>query len=163
MAHAIRALVAPPHVLALAKARVPVLRIVTLTQGLGLIPLSDDSLDAVHAVYGGDVEVPGFEQLVGGIVSCACELSKESPVVYLETEYFGGAGGQAAALFRGGALVFAHPSIDDSDGTMNPQAEYAIDVALRELGVVKGDAFDEFAAIGLDRHRLTEDWEEVAE
>jgi hypothetical protein len=162
MGHAIRALVAPPPVLVLAKARVPVLRIATLPQGLGLIPLSDDSLDAVHAVYGGSVTVPGFVQLVGGIVTCASELSLHSPVVYLETEYSGGTGGQAAAVFRTGAVALAHSSMKTLGAPRTAHGHVAINVALRELGVVKGDSLDEFAAVGLHRHRRTSDWEAVA-
>src|SRR3989440_7835863 len=35
---------------------------------------------------------------------------------------------------------------------------WAFNQALRQLGVPRGAAFDEFEAVGLGRHRHTEDW-----
>ena len=37
-------------------------------------------------------------------------------------------------------------------------AQWPFSRALRELGVARGDAFDEFDAVGLGKYRNTEDW-----
>lgn len=77
-----------------------------------------------------------------------CEgLSKHGLVAYIEAEFFGGAGAQAHALFLEGKAI----------GQV-VVAEHAINEALRSLGVEKGVARDEFEAVGLGRHRDTDQW-----
>lgn len=39
-----------------------------------------------------------------------------------------------------------------------PSSEWAFNQALRQFGAERGDAFDEFDALGLGRRRRTEDW-----
>jgi hypothetical protein len=39
-----------------------------------------------------------------------------------------------------------------------PVASWAFNQALRQLGVTRGTAFDEFDVVDLGRHRYTEDW-----
>lgn len=39
-----------------------------------------------------------------------------------------------------------------------PVAEMAINAGLRALGVRAEPPFDEYATVGLDRHRYTDDW-----
>jgi hypothetical protein len=38
------------------------------------------------------------------------------------------------------------------------RVQWPLNRALRELGVARGEAFDEFDAVGLGKHRHTEDW-----
>jgi hypothetical protein len=68
-------------------------------------------------------------------------------VAYVEAEYFGGTGGQSAAVWEDGRLVF---------GPINDES--AINQALRVLGVAQKDAFDEFEALELGKYRDTDDW-----
>jgi len=73
--------------------------------------------------------------------------------MYFETSYFGGRGGQGAAVFQDGEIVFGPQWADTGP----------INRALGLLGVeVAPPAQDEFEAIGLHRHRDTEGWIEQA-
>jgi hypothetical protein len=75
--------------------------------------------------------------------------SRNGPLIYFETEYSGGSGGQGAALFQDGEIIFG------------PQwAEIGpINRALKLLGIsVWPPAHDEFETVGLHRHRGAEGW-----
>jgi len=77
-----------------------------------------------------------------------CEaISSKGYLAYVEAEFFGGDGTQASAVFVDGKS--AGPILIDA---------YAINSALAEIGVRRLDKTDEFAALGLDKHRNTEDW-----
>ncbi len=41
-------------------------------------------------------------------------------------------------------------------------ARSPVNQVLRRLGVLRGEAIDEFDAVGLNRHRSTEDWVKIA-
>jgi hypothetical protein len=73
-------------------------------------------------------------------------------VAYVETEYFGGDGVQAAAVWEGGAIAFGPRQADAGP----------INEALRLLGVERTTAQDEFDTVGLGRHRRNEGWIEEA-
>jgi hypothetical protein len=71
----------------------------------------------------------------------------------IQTDYFGGAGSQVAAVYRGRATVM-------------PATYGAINAALRHLGVVARPGQDEFDTVGLGRHRSfpsldDRDWDEA--
>jgi hypothetical protein len=75
------------------------------------------------------------------------EASKDEALVYVETEYFGGDGGQGAIVAHRGDIFFG-PA--EGDGSIN--------AALRLLEAKKDGAHDEFDAVGLGRFRSNEDW-----
>lgn len=72
-------------------------------------------------------------------------------VAYVEADFFGGRGRQAAAVWQAGELML-EPVVDEA----------AIDRALARIGVTRAGGIDEFAALGLDRCRRTERWLELA-
>ena len=74
-------------------------------------------------------------------------VSFSAPAAYVEAEYFGGSGGQSAVVWSRGA--------ESLPPTHSPEA---INTALRLLGVSRGTFHDEFGAVGLPRHRHTEEW-----
>jgi len=41
-------------------------------------------------------------------------------------------------------------------------AQWPFNQVLRRLGVLRGEAIDEFDAVGLNRHRSTDDWVKIA-
>jgi hypothetical protein len=88
-------------------------------------------------------------------VAFVSAASRNGPIAYIETEYFGGEGRQSAALWRDGALVM--DLVTESSEQTGDLAEAPINRALRQLGVVVGDHFDEFSAQGLDRYRFNSD------
>ena len=123
--------------------------LVDLGQGFALLPLPD-----------GDVETPiplrhadtgdGFQYLTPHLMQVLSEMSRGGRFAYVETEYFGELGGQGAVVFTDAQLAYG-PTWDEQIGPIN--------TALRMLGVgVTPPAIDEFAALGLGRHRMTKDW-----
>ncbi|KPH98191.1 hypothetical protein ACFZDP_32140 [Streptomyces mirabilis] len=74
----------------------------------------------------------------------------------MEAEYFGGVGEQQAAVWADGAVVLGPLRV--LEGQPFGSAGSPISQALRRLGVVADAATDEFATVGLDRHRDSEDW-----
>jgi hypothetical protein len=89
-----------------------------------------------------------FWKLSGPLRQVIASASHHGPVAYVETDYFGGAGGQAAAVWRGGTIWMERRS--DGSGPINE--------ALRLLGVRPTPGEDEFDTLGLGRHRSNEDW-----
>lgn len=126
-------------------------RVVDLGNGLSLLPLTDE-LRAEVSTPGARPQTHGFEQLSTGIEQLTVQLSALSPVAYVEAEYFGGAGAQAAAVFDSGRLILG--PLSDKDTT----SKSAISRALHALGVRAAAELDEFDTIGLGRHRRTSDW-----
>lgn len=123
-----------------------------LAQGFELIPATHAVLDAIDASTAEkrSPAIDGFVHLTGGLAMLLAELSQLGPVAYLETEYFGGIGSQAAAAFAAGEPAFLQGETE----TQSP-----INEALKVLGVIRGHFADEFDALGLGRYRQMDDWE----
>ena len=68
-------------------------------------------------------------------------------IAYIEAEIFGGIGAQAHVIFDRGAAL--GPAV---------VSQFAINEALRALGVKASGVFDEFEAVGLGQHRHTDEW-----
>ena len=68
----------------------------------------------------------------------------------VETDYFGGKGSQAAAVYRGAVEIMAPEStaIGEASDSKGP-----INTALRLLGVTASGGCDEFDTVGLGHHR----------
>lgn len=74
-------------------------------------------------------------------------ILNEPQLVYIEAEFFGGAGDQAAVVWNNEKIILG-PLIEAN----------AINNALRAIGVKLGNFKDEFEALGLGKHRHEEDW-----
>jgi len=120
--------------------------LIALPQGKALLPITDEVRQKHHIPrsplarddYLEEVYLPDVVQAFG---------ARARKVAYVEAEFFGGDGTQAAAVWEGGRLVFG-PVV----------AQDAINQALRLLGVMKQEHFDEFDAVNLGRHRDTDEW-----
>lgn len=154
MAYRLEAVIGPAAVLSAATGEQPAMAVVPLRQGLGLVPMTDEAFAAVHD--GTPPGLPGFCKLPGGFERVLCAWSAQGPVAYVEAEFFGGAGTQAAAVWDGGRLALGPVVIGEAEPI--PASGTPISQALARLGVLRGDHFDEFEAAGLARHRDTEDW-----
>src|SRR5688572_9326524 len=77
--------------------------LVLLPQDLALIPMTDELCDA--ATDGTDGGLTAFWKLPGGFDRVLSSWSMRSPVAYVEAEYFGSVGQQAAAVWADGSLV----------------------------------------------------------
>ncbi|GGN43002.1 hypothetical protein GCM10010842_29970 [Deinococcus daejeonensis] len=121
---------------------------VTLNQGIRLIPLPDDVLDALPAAPTSDLETKTLTHLTAPLAALITHLSQAERVAYVEADYFGGTGTQVAAVWDGGRLIWG-----PEQGKIGP-----INHALRLLGVRRVPGQDEFEAAGLNRHRHLDDW-----
>ena len=77
----------------------------------------------------------------------AAALSTRSPVAYVTAQFFGGAGAQAATLYR-----------HSREDTTFEAGYHAINAALLALGITAEPPSDAFDTLGLGRYRRTEDW-----
>src|SRR5258708_1299917 len=87
----------------------------------------------------------------GGCPACIAA----GQVASLEAEIFGGDGTEAAMAWRDGPCAQVQ---DRSD-----IAQWPFNRILRELGVTRSDAFDEFDAVRLRRQRFTTGWARMAD
>ena len=136
--------------------------VVDLPQGFALLPLTK----CVRVDL--DVDEPmadNVSYLTPALAELAKRWSAETTIAYIESETHGGTGTQVAAIWRGAEVVwgprYTANNAADADETfilVTDPSEYAVNAALRELGVERRDAFDEYAALGLDAKRSTDDW-----
>lgn len=152
MGHFVTGLIAKPRALSAFAERRSLHGPVPLALGLALLPLRDDDLDSFLRPPMTDHSA-GFTYLSHQLRQELAAASADGPLMYFETEYFGGTGAQGAAVFEDGQLVFGPAS-----------AEFGpINAALAAMGVqVAAPARDQFETVGLHRHRHTEDWLEDA-
>ncbi|MFI6872889.1 hypothetical protein ACIBL6_05565 [Streptomyces sp. NPDC050400] len=155
MGYALQAVIAADELLRVASREVPGARVVSLGQGLSLMPMTDEVFDAVTNGSSDGAEL-GFWKLPGGFATVLARWSSTGPFAYVEAEYFGGAGEQRAAVWADGSLALG--PLDASEKKRFSRAVSPISQALRRLGARKRLGEDEFEAVGLDRHRNTEDW-----
>ena len=128
--------------------------VVSLEQGLALVPITDAFFDEVTGASVADGL--GFWRLPAGFERILAGWSARGPVAYVEAEFFGGVGRQRAAVWSGGALVLGPVSIEEDE--QFAAVGSPISQALRRLGAAADSGRDEFAAVGLGRHRRRDDW-----
>ncbi|QDN94804.1 hypothetical protein FNV58_00330 (plasmid) [Streptomyces sp. RLB1-9] len=153
MGYDLQAVIAKDEVLRGASRDLPAARVASLGQGLSLIPMTDQLFDAATDGTEGPL---GFWRLPGGFDKRLADWSAAGAVAYVEAEYFGGVGEQRAAVWADGSVVLGPLHVPE--GQPFGSAGSPISQALRRLGVVADAATDEFATVGLDRHRHSEDW-----
>lgn len=141
MAYELTALIGRPDVLARTFDRRPV----TLHDGFALLPLDRDWFDAF------DASPSVLDDVLPVVGSFALDASRYGPVAYLRLETFGATVDQTVVVWTEGAVAMAE-QVEDADDPLPSN------VALRMIGVVATDGLDEFATLGLGRHRETEDW-----
>ncbi|WP_262282618.1 hypothetical protein [Micromonospora sp. MA102] len=89
------------------------------------------------------------------LVELLARWSRRGPVAYLEAEFAGGLGHQAAAVWLGGEPAWG-PCFDDR--LDRPRADWPINAALARLGAEPGPWIDPFAELGLHLERDTAGW-----
>ncbi len=157
MSHNIFGFIGKAVDLHLAGTRLAGSKVVSLFLGYGFLPVTDEVIDF-------DERAPFryLTRLTYRLGEWAEIVSADCPLAYVETDYFGGRGLQTAVAWVGGRLVFGPTQTEDfsQNGKVHPTPllERAINQALRLIGVGRGIAIDEFAALGLGKHRSNEDW-----
>lgn len=154
MGHSLEAVIATEPVLRELAGPIKEAHIVPLGQHLSLLPMTDEFFDAITSA--GAPRLDGFWKAPAGFGSALAACSATGPVAYVETEFFGGLGTQSAQVWDGGKVVLGPLRL--AEGDPFPVDGSPISRALRHLGVTRSGYDDEFAAVGLDRHRETEAW-----
>ncbi|MFG2658671.1 hypothetical protein [Streptomyces sp. NPDC048425] len=154
MGYDLQAVIADAEALRAVARDLPRAQLASIGQGLSLMPMTDALFDSV--TDGGGTGDLGFWRLPGGFEKSLAAWSAAGPVAYVEAEYFGGVGEQRAAVWDGGTIALG--PLHEEPGRRLPLDGSPVSQALRWLGVVATAGQDEFSAVGLDRHRHSEDW-----
>jgi hypothetical protein len=140
------------------KARAFELKPIPLAFGITMFALDPRYCDRWEDKLGVHEYLPGRPLLNTAVVHHIANAIAEDPLfAVIETDYFGGMGDQAAAVYRGQREVMA------------PWVDYRgpINQALRELGAVAHGPLDLFDTLGLREYRdfdeLFEEYEDEGE
>ena len=132
-----------------------------LRQDFALLPVTPQLVqELTGAAPDSAIGEPGPAQpfalaLSPALIEALTRWSRRGPVAYVEAEFAGGAGRQAAAVWLAGTLAWG-PRFDSTfDG---PRPQWPINAALVELGAEPGSWIDPFAELGLHVERSTEGW-----
>ena len=149
MVHNIQVFIGPREVFEPVFREPPYIGSVELGENMVATPLTRDVIDAL----GPEPDAPSR------IRSAGARLSGQGPVVYLITDYFGGAGGKEAAGWRDGHVVDAAREGDTDlfDTSARVSDEGFDEVAVRTFGWDPEQAVDVFGWLGLGEWRHTDD------
>lgn len=151
MGHSVQLIIGQGPAIAGFQREWPVSRAVELRGGWLAIPVDEALYDAIEARHPGAVRPSGLDVSPLGLSEAiAAATAGGGGLAYVETEYFGGTGAQAAMAFVDGREVVA-PQSARGAGPINQ--------ALRRIGVARTPADDEFDAIGLGERRSMADYE----
>ncbi|RIV32611.1 hypothetical protein [Micromonospora radicis] len=132
-----------------------------LRQDFALLPITPQLVQELtgappdYAADEPEPERPFTLTLSPALTEALARWSRRGPVAYVEAEFAGGAGHQAAAAWLDGALAWG-PRFDAAfDG---PRPQWPINAALTELGAEPGQWIDLFAELGLHVERSTAGW-----
>jgi hypothetical protein len=158
MRYELSAIVSTPAVLGTIGAQYRNARLVALaTANLILVPVTDDlvlELDGTGARV--SIET-GFWQLSVGVHRLLVTGSVRGRIAYLEADYSGREGRQAAAVWQSGETIYG-PKMLGRNEPFPARGNSPICGALRALGVTAAGRRDEFVVTGLGRFRRTVDW-----
>ncbi|MCW2936267.1 MAG: hypothetical protein JWM19_7229 [Actinomycetia bacterium] len=141
------------------------LRTVPLPGGLVMVPVTGQLAAGLDPAAVGDERIsPRWPLLRQPVAALARQLSAGRRALYIAGETFGGTGIQEAIGWQDGWLLYGPSGTCDLEPELQPgyhlipRRDGAINAGLRVLGVRAGLGQDEYQAIGLSRHRFTEDW-----
>jgi hypothetical protein len=149
MGHNIRGFVARPDVAQAICARFPAAKSVSLDAGFALVPATEavmSEIDAADPRAGRVAESIDFLFDHPVMLAVLADLSRRGPIAFVETDYFGGRGAQAATACVDGKVV---ASSEGEGGSINR--------ALRAIGVLRPSDEDEFDTVCLGKYRSTDD------
>ena len=132
--------------------RWPGSRAVELRGGWQAIPVDDGLYAAIEAAAPGATRPPELDMAPFGLdQALAAATETGGGLAYIETEYFGGTGGQSAMAFVDDQEVMAPQRSRGGGGPINQ--------ALRAIGVKRDGDTDEFDVVGLGERRSMTDYE----
>ncbi len=153
MTYQLQALLASISTLEAAKQNDSDLTVVPLRQGIGIIPIPYSLIKQKRSQ---EIPLePGqlFRFMDDWIVQILKTTSFVDLIAYIEVDYFGGTGHQAAVLWKAGKITLG-PLWDEK----SPLRRKPINRVLKRMGVKLEDHIDQFDEVGLGAHRWTDDW-----
>ena len=130
------------------------------TKGVGfsVLLLDESAFDSLTAEDNSPDPYTQFRFLSAPIYNMLFKVGSKAEIAYIETNYFGGVGSQAALLIRHGEIVGPFATEDTwekntNEYTQNPLGQRAINHVLNLMGVSKTSKKDEFAIVGLETTR----------
>ena len=161
MGYALEALLAPLSIAQFAADSLRGTGTVNLREGIALVPITPDAAEALSPGDRLIFSLLANSPLPPALTELLRSTSQQGPIAYVEADIFGGTGQQAGVLWEGGELVLG-PLVDPEPERLaarRPLADGPFNQVLRRMGVtVASGEVDEFATVGLGRHRQTEDW-----
>lgn len=150
MGHHVSGIVAEPRMLAGIATGRKLGTSIPLRHGLAPLPIDEENVGGL-AGSGPGPALLAFEHLTPAVLAELAELSAGCRLGYIETDYFGGAGGQGAVVCDGGRVVMQPTR---GEGPRGPVSR-----ALAHLGVRVGPPhIDEFDGVGFGDFRSNDAW-----
>jgi hypothetical protein len=136
---------------------------VPMPGGLTMLPVAAEMLSGVDPDAIGDERIPGSWNLKQPVAALAKALSRDRRVLYLFSETWAGPGIKECIAWRAGQLLYGPSATCDIEADLEPgyhlaPGDDAVNAGLRAIGVHATDGRDEYATVGLDKHRMTEQW-----
>lgn len=137
---------------------------VQLPGGLTMLPVTREVARPLDRAAVGDDGIPVGWALRPPVAALARTMSAGRTALYLISETFGGPGVKEAIAWTDGELLYGPSGTCETDADLQPGyhvargRDDAVNADLRAIGVQVGGELDERAAVGLDRHRMTQDW-----
>ena len=153
MSYVLEAFIARTDDLKVIQNTYPFAALTNLDQGFSLIPMTEELFKKISnaptqsSLPESNSSNPLFEYLNTPLEQTILKLIKKRTIGYCEAEYFEGQGGQIAVLWQNGARVKLYEF-----------GQNAINLLLKDLGVIPTPAKDEFDTLELGRNRKTEQW-----
>ena len=145
MGYYLQAIIAPAE--AFASVQLDGSKAVSLAAGLSILPITTDLRKQLGI---SDYPLDAGDTLAPSLLNICSRVSRNSRAIYVEAAMHGGPPVfQAFQGFENGKEI-GEPTMATDFGPLSE--------GLRFLGVKKGSAPDEFEAVGLGRHRETDDW-----
>jgi hypothetical protein len=138
-------------------------RTAPLSAGLTMLPVVHELVSSLDPGAVGDERIPGNWALRQPVAALARAMSHDRSVLYIFSETAGGPGTKEAIAWHKCKLLYGPSGTCDIEEDFEPGyhlAPYdnAVDAGLRAIGVEASGGRDEYEMVGLDRHRMTEDW-----
>ncbi|HVY89495.1 MAG TPA: hypothetical protein VG942_11540 [Hyphomonadaceae bacterium] len=152
MTHSVQLLIGKDPAIGRFLNRWKVARTVELAGGWLVVPMEEKLYTAIEAASPGTTRPAQLDLSPLGLEEAMIAATHDGgALVYIETDYWGGTGGQSAMAVADG-LVTRQP--ERSRGAGGP-----VNSALRAIGVTRQGDKDEFDTIGLGERRTMEDYE----
>ena len=161
MTHSIKAIISKDSILtSFSKKGMPT-QCIELPQNFSLLKLTDELLDEIDVLVDSETSAlyEEFYYLSSSLDKILIEESRNKKLAYIETDYFGGVGSQAAILYENGLVALEPLKTKDEWNSVTeayiqiPNGVRAINFVLNRMGVVCQGKLDEFDSIQLGQHR----------